>query len=53
MPPAAPRSTAAHYTAAHYTADYLRLKGLAEKGNAHAQHVLGFMYFNGQGIEQS
>jgi TPR repeat protein len=36
-----------------YTAEFLRVKGLAERGVANAQHSLGFMYFNGQGVAQS
>ena len=39
--------TAALHTAAHYTAEFLRVKALAEKGVASAQHTLGFMYVNG------
>src|SRR5471032_602119 len=36
-----------------YTAEFLRVRALAERGVANAQHSLGFMYFNGQGVEQS
>ena len=34
----------------HHTAEFLRLKGLAERGVANAQHSLGFMYVNGQDV---
>ena len=36
-----------------YTAEFLRVKQQAERGIANAQHSLGFMYFNGQGVAQS
>ncbi|HEX9172359.1 MAG TPA: SEL1-like repeat protein, partial [Telluria sp.] len=36
-----------------HTAEFLRLKALAERGVANAQHSLGFMYFNGQGVAQN
>ena len=36
----------------HLSAEFLRVKGLAERGEAHAQHSLGFMYVNGQGVAQ-
>jgi len=37
----------------HYVAEFLRVRQLAERGVANAQHSLGFMYFNGQGVAQS
>mgnify|MGYP001792876319 CR=1 FL=1 len=40
-------------TQAHLDAEYLRVKALAERGGVHAQHSLGFMYFNGPGAPQS
>ena len=33
-----------------HTAEYLRLKALAQRGSAAAQHRLGFMFFNGEGV---
>ena len=30
-----------------------KLQPLAQKGDAHAQYLLGFMYFNGMGVERS
>ena len=36
-----------------YSAEFLRVKALAERGVAEAQHSLGFMYVNGQGVAQS
>ena len=36
-----------------HTAEFLRVKGLAERGVASAQHSLGFMYVNGQGVPQN
>ena len=35
------------------TAEFLRTKAQAERGVAGAQHSLGFMYFNGQGVAPS
>src|SRR5258707_9824054 len=34
-------------------ADLIRTMTLAERGDAHAQAVLGFMYDNGRGVPQS
>ena len=36
-----------------HTAEFLRVKGLAERGVAQAQHTLGFMYVNGQGVARN
>ena len=36
-----------------HTAEFLRVKALAERGVATAQHSLGFMYVNGQGVPRN
>jgi TPR repeat protein len=36
-----------------HSAEYLRVKALAERGVASAQHSLGFMYVNGQGVPRN
>src|SRR5437764_9162360 len=45
--------SAANHTAANHTAEFLRVKALAERGVASAQHSLGFMYVNGQGVPRN
>ena len=40
-------------TDARHTAEFLRVKALAERGVATAQHSLGFMYVNGQGVPRN
>jgi TPR repeat protein len=42
-----------HRTAGGGAASVRRTIALAERGNAHAQAMLGFMYQNGQGVPQS
>ena len=42
----------AHARDRRHTAEFLRVKALAERGVASAQHSLGFMYVNGQGVPQ-
>ena len=36
-----------------HTAEFLRVKALAERGVVSAQHSLGFMYVNGQGVPRN
>ena len=35
---------------ARYSAEFLRVQGFAKEGVSAAQHRLGFMYFNGEGV---
>jgi TPR repeat protein len=47
------RAGRAAYARADYTAAARLMRPLAERGNAHAQALLGFMYANGQGVPQA
>ena len=51
--PAQPDELEGRKVEPHYTAEFLRVKGMAERGVPSAQHSLGFMYANGQGVAQN